>query len=142
MLNRWNEGDLLDVLETEGVGCIAFTALAQGLLTGKYLDGEKPFGSRADSLLPEQLSEENLSRIRSLAGIAERRGQSLAQLALAWALRDERVTSLVVGASSASQIENSVAALDNLEITDAELAEIDSSAVDGGVDLWRGPATA
>ena len=142
MLNRWIEDELLDVLANEGVGCIAFTTLAQGLLTGKYLDGAEPSGSRADSLLPEHVTDENLSRIRSLADIAQRRGQSLAQLALAWALRDERVTSLVVGASSVRQIENSVAALDNLDITNDELAEIDSFAVDGGVDLWRGPATA
>jgi len=142
MLNRWIEDELLGVLANEGVGCIAFTTLAQGLLTGKYLDGAEPSGSRADSLLPEHVTDENLSRIRSLADIAQRRGQSLAQLALAWALRDERVTSLVVGASSVRQIENSVAALDNLDITNDELAEIDSFAVDGGVDLWRGPATA
>ena len=142
MLNRWIEDELLDVLANEGVGCIAFTTLAQGLLTGKYLDGAKPSGSRADSLLPEHVTDDNLSRIRSLADIAQRRGQSLAQLALAWALRDERVTSLVVGASSVRQIENSVAALDNLDITNDELAEIDSFAVDGGVDLWRGPASA
>jgi len=142
MLNRWIEDELLDVLANEGVGCIAFTTLAQGLLTGKYLDGAKPSGSRADSLLPEHVTDDNLSRIRSLADIAQRRGQSLAQLALAWALRDERVTSLVVGSSSVRQIENSVAALGNLDITNEELAEIDSFAVDGGVDLWRGPASA
>jgi len=142
MLNRLIEDELLDVLETEGVGCIAFTTLAQGLLTGKYLDGAKPTGSRADSLLPEHLTEDNLSRIRSLADIADRRGQSLAQLALAWALRDERVTSLVVGASSVRQIENSIGALDRLDLSDDELAEIDSFAVEGGVDLWRGPASA
>jgi len=142
MLNRWIEGELLDVLDREGVGCIAFTTLAQGLLTGKYLDGTRPSGSRADSLLPEQLSEDNLSRIRSLAEIADRRGQSLAQMALAWALRDQRVTSLVVGASSVAQIESSVKALDTLDLAPEELAEIDSFAVDGGVDLWRGPASA
>ncbi|MBA3339142.1 MAG: L-glyceraldehyde 3-phosphate reductase [Geodermatophilaceae bacterium] len=142
MLNRWIEEDLLDVLATEGIGCIAFTTLAQGLLTGKYLDGAKPTGSRADSLLPEHLSEANLSRIRALAEIAERRGQTLAQMAMAWALRDERMTSLVVGASSVRQIENSVAALEKLDFTAEELAEIDSFAVDGGVDLWRGPASA
>ncbi len=142
MLNRWIEEDLLDVLATEGIGCIAFTTLAQGLLTGKYLDGAKPTGSRADSLLPEHLSEDNLSRIRALAEIAERRGQTLAQMAMAWALRDERMTSLVVGASSVRQIENSVAALEKLDFTAEELAGIDSFAVDGGVDLWRGPASA
>ena len=142
MLNRWIEDDLLDVLAAEGVGCIAFTTLAQGLLTGKYLDGSKPVGSRVDSLLPEHLTEENFSRIRSLAEIADRRGQSLAQMSLAWALRDERVTSLVVGASSARQIEDSVGALAKLDFAPAELAQIDSFAVDGGVDLWRGPASA
>ncbi|MDQ3732666.1 MAG: L-glyceraldehyde 3-phosphate reductase [Actinomycetota bacterium] len=142
MLNRWIEEDLLDVLAAEGVGCIAFTTLAQGLLTDKYLDGAKPSGSRADSLLPEHLSEDNLARIRSLADIAERRGQSLAQMAMAWALRDERVTSLVVGASSVGQIQNSVATLERLDFTADELADIDSYAVDGGVDLWRGPASA
>ncbi len=142
MLNRWIEDELLDVLEREGIGCIAFTTLAQGLLTGKYLHGAKPSGSRADSLSPDQLSEDNLSRIRALAGIAERRGQSLAQMALAWALRDERITSLVVGASSVAQIEDSVGALRKLDFAPEELAEIDSFAVDGGVDLWRGPASA
>ncbi len=142
LLNRWIEEELLDVLEREGIGCIAFTALAQGLLTGKYLQGAKPTGSRADSLLPEHLTEDNLSRIRSLAEIADRRGQSLAQMAMAWALRDERITSLVVGASSVQQIENSVAALEQLDFTAGDLAEIDSFAVDGGVDLWRGPASA
>ena len=117
------------------------TILREDLL-GKYLDGAKPTGSRADSLLPEHLTEDNRSRIRSLADIADRRGQSLAQLALAWALRDERVTSLVVGASSVRQIENSIGALDRLDLSDDELAEIDSFAVEGGVDLWRGPASA
>lgn len=142
MLNRWIEDDLLDVLAAEGVGCIAFTTLAQGLLTDKYLDGRKPVGSRADSLLDEHLTDDNLSRIRSLAEIAQRRGQSLAQLALAWALRDHRVTSLVVGASSVRQIESSVGALDRLDFTADELAEIDSFAMDGGIDLWRDPASA
>ena len=111
-------------------------------MTGKYLDGAKPAGSRADSLLPEHLSEDNLARIRALAEIAKRRGQSLPQLAMAWALRDERVTSLVVGASSVNQIESSVAALEKLELSAEELAEIDRFAVDGGVNLWRGPASA
>lgn len=112
------------------------------MLTGRYLDGSKPLGSRADSLLPEHLTEDNLSRIRALAEIASERGQSLAQMALAWALRDKRVTSLVVGASSVRQIEDSVGALDNLDFGPDQLAEIDSFAVDGGVDLWRGPASA
>ncbi len=142
MINRWIEIDLLDVLASEGVGCIGFTTLAQGLLTDKYLGGAKPAGSRADSLSAEHLTDENLARIRSLAEIADRRGQSLAQMALAWALRDERVTSLVIGASSVSQIENSVGALNTLDFTSDELTEIDRFAADGGVDLWRGPATA
>ncbi|MBA3797882.1 MAG: L-glyceraldehyde 3-phosphate reductase [Geodermatophilaceae bacterium] len=142
MINRWIEIDLLDVLASEGVGCIGFTTLAQGLLTDKYLGGAKPAGSRADSLPAEHLTDENLARIRSLAEIADRRGQSLAQMALAWALRDVRVTSLVIGASSVSQIENSVGALDTLDFTSDELTEIDRFAADGGVDLWCGPASA
>jgi L-glyceraldehyde 3-phosphate reductase len=142
MLNRWIEDDLLDVLDREGVGCIAFTALAQGLLTGKYVGGAKPSGSRVGSIPEDQLSRDNLDRITALAGIAERRGQSLAQMALAWALRDPRVTSLVIGASSVQQLEENVAALDTLGFDDAELAEIDRYAVEGGVDLWRDVASA
>jgi len=139
MLNRWVEDGLLDVLGEEGVGCIGFTALAQGLLTDKYLHGV-PEGSRASrdsSLGPELLSEENLARVRGLHAIAQRRGQSLAQMALAWALRDERMTSLVIGASSVRQLDDSVGALDRLEFTAEELAEIDAYAVESGVDLWR-----
>jgi L-glyceraldehyde 3-phosphate reductase len=139
MLNRWIEDRLLDVLEREGVGCIGFTALAQGLLTDKYLDGvpDDSRMARYYSLGQEQLTEDNVQRLRGLNEIARRRGQTLAQMALAWALRDPRMTSLVVGASSVGQLEQNVAALDRLDFTDDELAEIDRYAVEGGVDLWR-----
>lgn len=140
MLNRWIETEgLLDVLQAEGIGCIPFSPLAQGLLTEKYLDGI-PEGSRASkgtSFRQEMLSDENLERLRGLSGIASRRGQGLAQLALAWALRDERVTSLVLGASSVEQLEQNVAALENLHLTDSEVAEIDQFAVDGAIEIWR-----
>jgi L-glyceraldehyde 3-phosphate reductase len=143
MLNRWIEGGLLDALDEVGAGCIAFSPLAQGMLTSKYLDGVPRDSRMAEnsSLSRELLTEQNLARIRALNAIAERRGQSLAQLALAWALRDERVTSLVVGASSVAQLEDSVGALDNLSFGAEELAEIDAHAVEGGVDLWRGSST-
>jgi L-glyceraldehyde 3-phosphate reductase len=117
--------------------------LAQGLLTERYLK-EIPENSRAaegTTLFREMLSEENLSRVRALADIAARRHQKISQLALAWALRDPRVTSLVIGASSVAQLEENVAALDDLSFTDEELAQIDTYAVEGGIDLWRGPAT-
>ncbi len=143
MLNRWIEERLLDVLGTEGVGCIGFSPLAQGLLTDRYLNGV-PEGSRASrvgSLTPQMLSPENLARIRALGAIAERRGQSLAQMSLAWALRDPRMSSLVVGASSVAQLEQNVASLDKLDFSSDELAEIDQYAVEGGIDLWRGVAT-
>ena len=139
MLNRWAEDGLLDLLEREGVGCIGFTALAQGLLTDKYLDGV-PDGSRMAryySLSRDQLTDDNVARLRGLNDIAQGRGQTLAQMALAWALRDERMTSLVIGASSVRQLEENVAALDRLDFTDDELAQIDRFAVEGGVDLWR-----
>jgi L-glyceraldehyde 3-phosphate reductase len=138
MLNRWIEPDLLDALEEVGAGCIGFTALAQGLLTNKYLNGV-PEGSRASrpgTLDSSMLSDETLERIRGLDAIASDRGQSLAQMALAWALRDRRVTSLVIGASSVEQLEENVAALTNSEFTDEELSRIDDFAVDSGVDLW------
>jgi L-glyceraldehyde 3-phosphate reductase len=139
MLNRWIETEgLLDAAAELGFGVIGFTALAQGLLTGKYLGGI-PEGSRAavdGSLDRSMLSEQTLERIRGLDAIATRRGQSLAQLALAWALRDERVTSLVIGASRVTQLEENVAALDHLDFTAEELAEIDRFAGDAGVDLW------
>jgi len=143
MLNRWIEGGLLDVLGDEGVGCIAFSPLAQGLLTDRYLDGV-PEGSRASrggSLAPEMLSDTNLAHVRALASIAGRRGQKLSQLALAWALRDPRVTSVLIGSSSVAQLEENVAALDDLDFTDEELEDIDRHAVEAGIDLWRGPAT-
>jgi L-glyceraldehyde 3-phosphate reductase len=139
MLNRWVEGGLLDTLEQVGAGCIAFSPLAQGMLTDKYLNGI-PSGSRMarDSSLSEDLlTEQNLTHIRALHEIARRRGQSLAQLALAWLTRDQRVTSILVGASSVGQLEQNIAALDNLDFSEQELAEIDTHAVEGGIDLWR-----
>ena len=138
MFNRWIETDLLDVLGREGVGCIAFTALAQGLLTDRYLEGI-PADSRAaagKSLSTEMINDENLARIRSLNEIAQSRGQTLAQLALAWVLRDQRMTSTLIGASSVKQLDDNVAAVSNLDFTDAELASIDEHAVESGVDLW------
>jgi L-glyceraldehyde 3-phosphate reductase len=139
LLNRWIEEGLLDVLGERGIGCIAFTALAQGLLTDKYLNGV-PQGSRASrqgTLTLDMLSDENLARVRALNDIAARRGQSLAQMALAWTLRDPRVTSTVVGASSVAQLEANVAALDNLEFSAEELAEIDREAIEAGINLWE-----
>ena len=144
MLNRWIEDRLLDVLGAEGVGCIAFSVLAQGLLTDRYLHGI-PAGSRATrggSLTPDMLNDDNLARIRALNDIASERGQSLAQMAIAWALRDPRVTSVLIGASSVAQLEQNVAALDHLDFTADELAAIDRYAVEAGIDLWRAPATA
>ncbi|NEK86738.1 L-glyceraldehyde 3-phosphate reductase [Blastococcus saxobsidens] len=144
MLNRWVERDgLLDTLADVGAGCIAFSPLAQGMLTDKYLDGV-PEGSRASqgkSLSPDFLTEEALGHVRALDGMARGRGQSLAQMALAWALRDERVTTVLVGASSVGQLEQNVGALANLAFTDDELATIDQHAVDSGIDLWEGPRT-
>lgn len=140
MLNRWIEDDgLLDTLEEVGAGCIAFSPLAQGMLTDRYMDGI-PEGSRAtehSSLSPELISTEAMARVRGLNEIAEDRGQSLAQMALAWALRDERMTSLVLGASSVAQLEQNLGALDNLVFTDTELVAIDQLAVDSGIDLWQ-----
>ncbi|MER6272817.1 L-glyceraldehyde 3-phosphate reductase [Streptomyces sp. 900105755] len=144
MVNRWIETDgLLDAAQEEGFGVIGFTALAQGLLTGRYLDGI-PEGSRAaagTSFDADWLSDDMLDRLRALDSIAQRRGQTLAQMALAWALRDRRVTSLVIGASRTEQLEQNVAALENLEFTAEELAEIDTYAVEGGVDLWHDART-
>jgi len=142
MLNRWVEGGLLDTLEQVGAGCIAFSPLAQGMLTDKYLNGI-PSGSRmaeGSSLSKDMLTKQNLTHIRALNEIAHRRGQSLAQLALAWIVRDERVTSVVTGASSVKQLEQNVAALNNLEFSAQELDEIDNHAVEGGIDLWRSQA--
>jgi L-glyceraldehyde 3-phosphate reductase len=139
MLNRWIETDgLLPVLEQEGIGCIAFSVLAQGMLSGKYLNGI-PEGSRAtanSSLDPNLISDANLVKIRNLNNIAEERGQTLAQLAIAWALRDNRITTALIGASKVSQVEDSVKALDNLDFSDDELARIDAQATDGGINLW------
>ncbi len=139
MLNRWIEGGLLDVLGREGIGCIAFSPLAQGVLTGKYLNGV-PEGSRATqsggSLDRDQLTEPVLAHVRALNKIASARGQSLAQLALAWALRDERVTSVLIGASSVAQLEENLGALRNTSFSAEELAAIDSDAVDAGINLW------
>jgi L-glyceraldehyde 3-phosphate reductase len=145
MLNRWTENEgLLDTLEQVGAGCIAFSPLAQGMLTAKYLDGV-PEGSRASqgkSLSPDFLTPAVLGHIRTLNEIAQNRGQSLAQMALAWALRDPRMTSLVVGASSVAQLEQNLGALQNPGFTDDELGAIDQHAVDSGIDLWQGPRTA
>ncbi len=140
MLNRWVEKDLLATLDELGVGCIAFSPLAQGLLTQKYLRGV-PRNSRAtaknSSLLKEFLSEENLKRVRALHEIAERRGQTLAQMAIAWILRDRRVTSALIGARNVEQLDNSLDALNKLEFTKAELKEIDRYARESSVDLWK-----
>jgi L-glyceraldehyde 3-phosphate reductase len=138
MLNRWIEDGLLDVLGEQGVGCIAFSPLAQGLLTDRYLSGI-PEDSRVrtgGALSESMINESNLAKVRALGEIAGRRGQSLAQLALVWALRDPRMTSLVIGASSVRQLENSLGALDNLELTPDELAEIDRYATEGDINLW------
>jgi L-glyceraldehyde 3-phosphate reductase len=139
LLNRWIEAELLDVLDAEGVGCIVFSPLAQGMLTDKYLGGV-PEGSRASekggSFDRGMLSEENLERVRALNEVAERRGQSLAQLALAWTLRDARVTSTLIGASSVEQLEQNIGALERLDFDDAELEEIDGHAHEGGINLW------
>ena len=144
MLNRWIEGGLLETLEEEGIGCIAFSPLAQGMLTGKYLDGV-PADSRmaeGSSLSRDWLTEQNVTHIRALNDIAKRRGQSLAQMALAWCLRDPRVTSVLIGASSVVQLDENLGALRTLGFDEEELAEIDKHAVDGGIDLWRRSATA
>ena len=138
MLNRWIEGELLGVLDELGVGCIAFSPLAQGMLTSKYLDGI-PEGSRAArdaSLSPDLLTDKNLDHVRALNAIAQGRGQTLAQMALSWALRDRRVTSVLIGASSVAQLDDSLGAVDRLGFDDAELARIDEHAVDAGINLW------
>jgi L-glyceraldehyde 3-phosphate reductase len=138
MLNRWIEPELLEVLEDEGIGSIVFSPLGQGMLSTKYLDGV-PEDSRAAEgryLTTDLLTDENLARIRALDGIAQRRGQALPQMALAWTLRDPRVTSALIGASSVDQLEQNVAALENLDFSADELAEIDRHAVDSGINLW------
>ncbi len=141
MLNRWIEEELLDVLGREGVGAIVFSPLAQGLLTNRYLDGI-PEGSRVRAgnyFSEELLTQENLDRVRRLNELAQNRGQSLAQMAIAWVLRDERVTSALLGASSVEQLQQNVAALDHLEFDPDELAAIDRFAVEGGINLWEPP---
>jgi L-glyceraldehyde 3-phosphate reductase len=138
LLNRWIEPELLDTLEAEGIGCICFSPLAQGMLTTKYLDGI-PEGSRAsrdDSLSPDLLTDATLDKIRGLNEIASRRGQTLAQMALAWTLRDARVTSALIGASSVAQLEENVAALARLDFTEEELEEIDGFATESGINIW------
>jgi len=143
MLNRWVETDLLDVLDTLGVGCIAFSPLAQGMLTSRYLDGV-PEGSRASkqtSLSLDMLSDANLAHVRALDAIARERGQRLSQMAIAWVLRSPRVTSALIGASSVAQLDENLDALNNLSFSDDELSRIDQYAVESGIDLWRGPAT-
>jgi len=138
MLNRWIEKELLDVLGDLGVGCIAFSPLAQGMLTSKYLKGipEGSRASRAASLSPELISDKYLEHVRALNAIGTERGQSLAQLALAWALRDARVTSVLIGASSVGQLDDSLGALDNLTFSPEELVRIDEHAVEAGINLW------
>jgi L-glyceraldehyde 3-phosphate reductase len=138
MLNRWIEDGLLDVLADVGAGCIGFSPLAQGMLTDRYLGGV-PQGSRASeqkSLSTDLLSSDNLDKIRALHDIAQRRGQTLAQMAIAWSIRDPRMTSVVLGASSVTQLENNVASLTNTSFTDEELAEIDKYATESGINLW------
>jgi L-glyceraldehyde 3-phosphate reductase len=138
MFNRWIEPDLLDALEAEGIGCIAFSPLAQGLLTDRYLDGipEDSRVARDLSLSKDKLSEETLAKVRALDEIARGRGQTLAQLAIAWVLRDARVTSALIGASSVAQLEANVAALENADLAADELEEIDRYATESGINLW------
>jgi L-glyceraldehyde 3-phosphate reductase len=141
MLNRWIEKGLLASLDELGVGCIAFSPLAQGLLTSKYLSGV-PENSRAtaenSSLLQDFLKPGNIERVRALSEIANQRGQSLAQMAIAWVLRDKRVTTALIGARNVEQLDNSLDAVNKLDFSDAELAEIERHAQDAGIDLWRG----
>ena len=145
LMNRWVEEDLLNALDDTGMGCIAFSALAQGLLTNKYLNGI-PADSRINrpgggSLKAEHLNAQNIKHVRALNDIAMARGQSLAQMATAWVLRDARVTSALIGASHPEQITELVAAMQNLHFSAAELAAIDQHAVDGGINLWQRPST-
>jgi L-glyceraldehyde 3-phosphate reductase len=143
LLNRWIEPELLSTLDELGVGCIGFSPLAQGMLTDKYLDGI-PANSRAaenSSLSPDLLTDETLGKIRGLNELARGRGQSLAQMALAWTLRDSRMTSTLIGASSVAQLEDSLGALRMPDFSDDELAEIDRYATDGGINLWARSST-
>ena len=144
MLNRWIEDGLLDVLEREGVGTIVFSPLAQGLLTDRYLKGV-PEDSRVRRGLhfsEDLITPENLERVRALNEIAQRRGQTLAQLAIAWVLRDPRVTSALLGASSTEQLEQNVAALERAQFDSAELEELDRYAVEGGINIWEASSSA
>jgi L-glyceraldehyde 3-phosphate reductase len=143
MMNRWIEGGLLDTLKALGVGCIAFSPLAQGMLTSKYLGGI-PDDARAvrGRYFPKAaLTVENLGSIRALDALARERGQTLAQMAIAWTLRDPRVTSALIGARTVAQLEDSLAALRGLEFSEAELARIDELAGDAGIDIWRGSSS-
>jgi L-glyceraldehyde 3-phosphate reductase len=139
MLNRWIEEGLLATLEELGIGCIAFSPLAQGMLSKKYLAGipAEARAAKSDSLSPKMITEENLQRIRQLNVIAERRGQTLAQMAIAWVLRDPRVTSALIGARTSEQLADSLTSLENLAFSGDELAEIDRYAIEGGIDLWK-----
>jgi L-glyceraldehyde 3-phosphate reductase len=143
LLNRWIEAELLDVLGELGIGCIGFSPLAQGVLTDRYLDGIPPDSraARDTSLSPSTLSDEMMAKVRGLNDLAAARGQSLAQMALAWTLRDPRMTSTLIGASSAEQLEDSLHALDNLAFTDEELAEIDRYATESDINLWARSST-
>jgi L-glyceraldehyde 3-phosphate reductase len=144
LLNRWIEEDLLGVLAEEGVGCIAFSPLAQGMLTDRYLDGV-PSDSRAAKgvfLSEDMLSEDAMKHVRALNEIAQRRGQTLAQMAVAWVLRDAHVTSALVGASSVQQLDDTLGALERLDFSDDELAEIDSHAVEAGINIWAQSSSA
>ena len=144
MLNRWVEEDLLDVLEEEGVGCIAFSPLAQGMLTTKYLDGvpEHSRAAEGGSLTTDMLTEERLDHVRALNELAQARGQELSQMAIAWVLRDRRVTSALIGASSVEQLEQNIASLGNLDFSPDELEAIDRHAVEAGINLWEGSSSA
>ena len=143
MLNRWIEHGLLSTLGELGIGCIAFSPLAQGMLTSKYLGGipDDARAARGGSLSTGLITEENLARIRALNDIAARRGQTLAQMAIAWVLRDPRVTSALIGARNVAQLEDSLAALRSLDFSDGELAEIDRHAEEGGIDIWKRSST-
>jgi L-glyceraldehyde 3-phosphate reductase len=139
MLNRWIEDGLLDTLDELGIGCIAFSPLAQGMLTDKYAKGvpADSRGAKQGSLRPQHLAAKNLAQVKALAAIAKKRGQTLAQMAIAWALRDPRVTSALIGARTVAQLDDSLDAVKNLEFGDKELAEIDRYAVEAGINLWK-----
>lgn len=139
MVNRWIEDELLDTLDELGTGCIGFSPLAQGLLTRKYLNGipEDARAAKGGSFSENLLTEDNIERIKGLTAIAERRGQSLAQMAIAWVLRDPRITSALVGARTVEQMANTLASLENLDFTDEELKEIDRFATEGGINIWK-----